>query len=228
MADDTQVTGTPAVELATPPEPTSAQTTSATTEAAQETPVQPAYVTKAELEQMMTETLRRVKQSDRDRAKQTDDKLNAIRTRLETGGAQLTPSQVNVLREQIENESEVPAQAPASALTPEMKEQADYVYAQLDATFEDVGAIVTPNDPEYKAIKEALDDPKGSLAKVIRIAGKAAEAKAARVASQKENAAARTIGNGGSTNSDPNNISHLTDSAELYRIGDRAIRSKRK
>jgi hypothetical protein len=197
MADDTQVTGTTAAGLATPPAPTLAQTTSPT-EAAQETPETPVYVTKEELDQLMAETLRRAKQSDRDRMKQIDEKLTTIKTRLEAGGNQLTPSQVSVLRDQIEEEADTatPAKAPASAMTPEMQAQADFVYAQIDAAFEDVGTAVTPNDPEWKQIKDVLDDPKGSLAKAIRAASKAAEIKAERLASQKDNAAAR-VGSGG-------------------------------
>jgi hypothetical protein len=198
MADDTQVTGITAAGLATPPEPTLAQTPS-TTEAAPETPETPVYVTKEELDQLMAETLRRAKQSDRDRMKQIDEKLTTIKARLEAGGDQLTPSQVNVLREQIEEEGNVTqAQAPASALTPEMQAQADFVFMQIDETFADMGIQVTVNDPEWKGIKDALDDPKGSLAKAIRAATKAADAKAARVASQKDNAAARTVSGGGS------------------------------
>lgn len=200
MADDTQVTGTTAAGLATPPEPTLAQTPS-TTEAAQETPETPVYVTKQELDQMMAETLRRAKQSDRDRMKQIDTKLSDIKTRLEAGGTQLTPSQVDVLREQIEQEVESPtgqAQAPASAMTPEMQAQADYVYSQMDETFADVGTAVTVSDPEWKEIKAALDDPKGSLPKLIRVTAKQAEAKALRIASQKEGAAARVSNGGGS------------------------------
>jgi hypothetical protein len=197
MADDTLLTGTTAAGLATPPAPTSALTTS-TTEAAQDTPASPVYVTEEALEQKAAEIIRRMKQSDKDRMKQIDTKLSDIKSRLEAGGDQLTPSQVNVLREQIENEGEVQAQAPASALTPEMQAQADYVYGQLDETFADIGTHVTVNDPEWKGIKDALDDPKGSLAKALRAATKAAEAKAARVASQKDNAAARTVSGGGS------------------------------
>jgi len=197
MADDTQITGTTAAGLATPPEPTLTQDTS--TEAAAETPVQPKYVTEEALEQKATEIIRRMKQSDKDRMKQIDTKLSDIKARLESGGAQLNASQVNVLREQIEQEvdSGVQAQAPASALTPEMQAQADFVYSQIDAAFEDVGTSVTANDPEWKLIKDALDDPKGSLAKAIRAASKAAETKAQRLASQKNNAAARAVSAGG-------------------------------
>ena len=201
MADTPQAAGTPAVELATPLTPTSAQTTP-DQGAAQETPATPAYVTKQELDQIMAETLRRVKQSDRDRMKQIDEKLTTIKSRLESGGSQLTPQQVNVLREQIETEIEPAAQeeAPASALTPDVQAQVDYVYAQLDATFADVGTKVLPSDPEYKSIKDTLDDPNGSLPKLIRIAAKAAEAKAERIASQQEGAAARVV-SGGATQS---------------------------
>jgi vacuolar-type H+-ATPase subunit H len=211
--ETTQVTGTADAGTATPIEPTLTQTTPVEGAAA-ETPVEPKYVTEEVLEQKAAEIIRRMKQSDRDRMKQIDTKLSEIKSRMETDGAQLTPSQVNVLREQIEQE--VPEIAPAGGfdtagrtsaysttnpdMTPEMKVQADFVYAQLEATFADVGAAVTPNDPEWKEIKDVLDDPKGSLAKAIRTAGKAAEKKLERVAAQKNTASARAL-SGGQTQS---------------------------
>ncbi len=197
MADITQVAGTAAAELATPLDPTSVQGATEQVEA-QEKPASPTYVTKEELDQIMAETLRRAKQSDKDRMKQIDDKLNTIKTRLESGGTQLTPQQVNVLREQIEEEGDVKqVAAQASAMTPEVQAQVDFIYDQLDETFADVGTTVTINDPEWAAIKAALDDPKGSLAKMIRVAAKQAEAKAARVASQQAAAPARAVSAGG-------------------------------
>ena len=211
MADETRTTGTTGSELATPNTPTSAQTVPAV-ETAQEKPAEPQYVTREVLDQTIAETLRRVKQSDRDRMKQIDEKLTTIKTRLESGGTQLTQQQVNVLREQIEEEVISPAEqkeAPASALPPEVQAQVDYVYAQIDATFADVGTTVLPSDPEWKAIKEVMDDPKGSLPKLIRIAAKQAEAKQERTASLKESAAARVV-SGGPTQSGEVN---LTESA---------------
>lgn len=197
MSDNTQVTGTTDAELAAPIDPTSAQETPAQGEA-QETPVSQTYVTKVELDQILAETLRRAKQSDKDRMKQIDEKLNSIKTRLEAGGTQLTPQQVNALREQIEEEGgEGQVTAQASAMTPEMKAQAEFVYAQLEATFADVGVTVTPNDPEYREIKAVLDDPNGSLAKLIRVAARQAEAKVERVASLKQGASARAVSAGG-------------------------------
>lgn len=214
MADDLRTTGTAGAELATPITPPSAQTVPAV-ETAQEKPAEPKYVTKEELDQIMAETLRRAKQSDRDRMKQIDEKLTTIKTRLESGGTQLTQQQVNVLREQIEEEviptspAEQKVDAPASALPPEVQAQVDYIHAQLDATFADVGVTVLPSDPEWKAIKEVMDDPNGSLSKLIRIAAKQAEAKQERTASLKEGAAARVI-SGGPTQSGEGN---LTESA---------------
>lgn len=212
MADETKATGTTGTELATPIDPPSAQTVPAG-ETAQEKPAEPKYVTKEELDQIMAETLRRAKQSDRDRMRQIDEKLTTIKTRLESGGNQLTPQQVNVLREQIEEEVISPAEqkveAPASALPPEVQAQVDYIHAQIDATFADVGTTVLPSDPEWKAIKEVMDDPNGSLPKLIRIAAKQAEAKQERTASLKEGAAARVI-SGGPTQSGEGN---LTESA---------------
>jgi hypothetical protein len=185
-------------------------------------------VTKEELEQIMAETLRRAKQSDKDRAKQIDEKLNAITTRLQSGGNQLTPQQVNVLREQIEEEVHVEpkAEAQASAVPPEVQAQTDFVYAQMDATFADVGTVVTPNDPEWTEINAVLNDPNGSLAKLIRVSARQAEAKAVRETAQKTQAAARVVGNTGGGTSNPNNISNINDSAALYAMGEERLKNK--
>ena len=215
MADDLRTTGTAGAELATPITPPSAQTVPAV-ETAQEKPAEPKYVTKEELDQIMAETLRRAKQSDRDRMKQIDEKLTNIKTRLESGGTQLTQQQVNVLREQIEEEviPTSPAEqkeAPASAIPPELQAQVDYVYAQIDATFADVGTTVLPSDPEWKAIKDVMDDPKGSLPKLIRIAAKQAEAKQERTASLKESAAARVVSGGPTQSGEVNHTESAHD-----------------
>lgn len=198
--DNTQVTGNTVEGVATLTQP-SAQDVSANAETAQETPVGQKYVTEEAFEQKLAEAIRRVKQSDKDRMSLIDKKLEAIKSRLESGGQQLSPQQVNALREQITEEvgdaTDVKQEKPqASGISAEMQAQADFVYAQLDETFADVGTSVTPNDPEWVQIKEVLDSPKGSIPKLIRVAGKAAEAKAERIATQKNTAAARAVSGG--------------------------------
>lgn len=82
-----------------------------------------------------------------------------------------------------------------------IRQQVEFVYGQIQTVFDEAGAEVTPNDPEYKQIEAAMSDPKGSLAKTLLAAGKAAETKAARVLAHKDTAKARVTGGGSSTNS---------------------------
>ena len=91
----------------------------------------------------------------------------------------------------------------------------------------DVGVYVSPRDPEYARIQRELENPNGSLAKTIRAAGVAAEAKKARLQQAKQNAQARTMSGGGQT-ADPKDISGITDSKELYRLGSQQMAGGRK
>lgn len=115
------------------------------------------------------------------------------------------------------------AQAPSDDM---IRQQVEFVYGQIQAAFETAGTEVTRNDPEYKEIEAAMSDPKGSLAKTLLAAGKAAESKLARVSAHKETAKARVPGGGGNS-SNPNDISSINDSEQLYTIGDARIRSKK-
>lgn len=149
----------------------------------------------------------------------------------------LTDEQVVLAQEQIINEEQRAAFAPrpsgqqasgpqGQALSDGLTQQVEFVYGQIDATFKDVGVDVTANDVEYKTIETALNDPNGSLAKTIRAAAKAAEAKTVRLEAQKKNAAARVLGGGSGTSSD-NAISSITDSKTLYKLGEKKV-SERK
>ena len=195
----TPIAGTTDAGQATPIDPALAQTNTPAVDAP-ETPAQPAYVTKEELERTTAEIIRRVQQSSKDRAKQITNELSAIKSRLEVTGVQLSAQQEDALRNKISDELENPAEqagAQASALPPEVQAQVNWMYSQIDETFADIGTKVTPNDPEWKAVQTAIDDPKGSFSKVILAAGKAANAKAERVNDQKTNAPARVVSGGG-------------------------------
>lgn len=125
------------------------------------------------------------------------------------GVLKLTEEQVMEAQEQIIREEQRSAFAPKgqTANSPggqtssddQIRQQVEFVYGQINDVFAEVGTEVTPNDPEFKGIDEALKNPKGSLAGTIRAANKAAEAKAARLKVQKESAKARVTGGGSTT-----------------------------
>lgn len=157
----------------------------------------PQAVTEEVLEQRLAEAIRRMKQSERDRAKQIDAKLEALKSRLEAGGAQLQPAQVSALREQLEadlGDDGLPAQAgtpkaPTQAVA--MNEQVAYLEAQMGRVFARAGMEVTPADKEWQMIQAELDNPAGSMADTLYASLQAAQAKAARVAQNGQYAAAR-------------------------------------
>lgn len=147
----------------------------------------------------------------------------------------LTDDQVAEAKRAIISEEQMnaysPAQSPtgeAAAPAPELEQMERFVANQIEATFQEVGVRVTPDDvDEFKTINAAWNDPNGSLAKTLIAVTKAAEAKAARLALQKQNAAARVVSGGAESTSDPNNISNITDAKTLYRMGEAKL-SKRK
>lgn len=196
QADDTKAV-TPDAGAATPEQ----ALTQGTSPEEKATESQPQYVTKEEFDRLMADNLRRMKQSDKDRAANVDKKLNDILSRFEKGNAQLSQQQVDVLRQQIEDETEPQTQGapPASSVTPEMQANSDYISGELAHLWEETGVSVTPNDPEFTQIKAVLDNPQGNMAKLMYAAGKAAETKAARIERLKENADARVIAGGGTT-----------------------------
>lgn len=198
MTTPAQPAGAPQEPIppAEPLEPTSTQPG----ETPESQPAQPAYVTKEELDQRDAELLRRLKQSDRDRAKQIDARLTEITGMLKQSGVQVNEAQAAAIRNQITDQIDgagEPQPAGASAaLPPEVQLQVDFVYQQIDAAFQEAGTPVTPNDPEWSTVKAALDDPRGSLAKTIVAAHNAAATKKARVTSLQGSAPAR-VGGGG-------------------------------
>lgn len=146
------------------------------------------------------------------------------------GVLKLSDEQVQQARRDIVTDaySEPAAQSQAGAQSPVDGNPIQVLNGYLGAVFEEVGVVVTANDPEFKKLQDAIDEawtidgPQG-LVKVQRAAIKAAESKAARLEAQKKNAAARVAGGGEGSTSDPSNISNITDAKELYRLGEKKV-----
>lgn len=194
----TQGVATPQVQ--TPAQPASPN--GAAQEQAQEQT--PQYVTVEHLAQFGEQIVTRMKQSDKDRSKRIEGEITQIKARLESTGVTLAPEQEIKLRNRIGEEIDSPAvetQTPQAQASPEG--DADKIVAQfVSDIFLEAGTQVTKTDPEWGELQKVLDatwnDPKGAI-KVTRAALKAAEAKALRLSSNNENAAARVVGAGGST-----------------------------
>jgi hypothetical protein len=132
------------------------------------------------------------------------------------GILKLTEDQVQTAKREIINEEQMAAFTPqeSQASTPGQAPSNDsadfgqFVYDQIDKTFELIGTPVTTQDKEWAMIQKELDDPMGSIAKTQLAAIDASRAKATRLAEQKAKAPARVINTGsGSTNQQPKTLS---------------------
>jgi hypothetical protein len=154
--------------------------------------------------------------------------LEASKGVLNLSDEQVKQAKKDIVAQAYESAPEAEAET-AAAPTPDamIQQQAEFVYSQIDAVFNEHGVTITPNDPNFKELEKALNDPQGSFAKTLVVANKIAAAAAARTAQKKESAAGRVTG-GGPVTSNDNSISGITDSATLYEIGDKQIREKRR
>jgi len=161
----------------------------------------PQYVTKEEMEGFAADILRRAKQSDRDRSKRIEDQLTGIKAMLEKAGTKLDAEQEANLRDQITDEIDnAEGQQPAEPREVQQPAGPSPVDQFLAGIWAEAGATVTPNDPEWAALKKVMDDnfdnPQG-LTKVLLAANKAAQDKQKRTADMQETAAARVGGGDG-------------------------------
>lgn len=118
----------------------------------------------------------------------TDEQVEAAQTKI------IREEQMNALKPKgpTGNESQPPAASPEAQMM--------FVNTQIDEVVNGYGVEITPADKEeWALIQNALRDPKGSLAKTLVAADKAASAKAERVNSFKGNAPARTVSDGQAT-----------------------------
>lgn len=138
------------------------------------------------------------------------------------GVLKLSDEQVQAAQQDIIREEQMSAFRPAepqnngpqpASPNETVVRQVEFVYEQINGIFDDVGTQVNANDAEWKTVQSALDDPKGSLAKTLRAATKAAEAKSARIATQQKNAPARVISTGGES---PSGETPAKSASELW------------
>lgn len=145
----------------------------------------------------------------------------------------LTPQQVDQARQKIVTEAytaaaqpEQPAEQPVNLPDPNQ-----FLDAQLKVVYQEVGTTIEASDPEAAGLQATIEavfnDPNG-LTKILFAAQKAAAAKATRLQQRQETAGARVVSGGGQqTTTDPNDISGITDSKELYRLGEKRISGKK-
>ena len=100
--------------------------------------------------------------------------------------------------------------------------------AATEKQFTKEGIRVDSTDAEFKAIKDAWEDPNGNEIQYAAAVADAIKAKKARLAEVADKAPIRAAGTGGGTTTNPNDISKITDSSKLYELGDAQMRKGKK
>lgn len=178
-------------------------------ETGKEPQAQPQYVTKEDMGVFANQIVEKIKQSDKDRSKRVEGELGAIKDLITKGGVQLTPQQEQAMREEIgarlDQETANPVTSQAQ-LTTQQAADIDPVAEFAKSVFDQVGATVTKNDPEWAAIQKVMDEnfnnpSPAALARVSAAMVTAATTKKARTTNNQESAAARVGGGGSVANS---------------------------
>jgi hypothetical protein len=161
---------------------------------------QPKYVTKEELAEAIELGFRRAQKSAKSRTQAVEAQVNAIKAQLEKAGAVISPEITQNLRQQVETELDTqeaaPPTAPGAAPASAQPGTGDPVFDWTVEAYKAEGIEIKPGDPEFKAIKAALDDPAGNWIKYQKTVLQAIETKRERTASQTATADARTLGGG--------------------------------
>lgn len=168
--------------------------------AASEEPQEKAYVTveqfealQAQLADREEEILRRAKQSSRDQAKAIQAEVEKTKKLFEaTTGIKLSPEQERMMRQQVEADmtADVAQESPNAkgqdAGEPMSPEQIGAMIEQVtESAFKEAGAVVSPSDPEGKAIDEYLRTPGWTEAGLMAVSIKAGLQKAQRLSKSK-------------------------------------------
>jgi hypothetical protein len=158
-------------------------------------------LTRKDVEEIVGKVFQRAQQSSRDRDRNIEAEVQKLTQVIQKAGLQVTPEAATKLREQAEAVVDQQQPAPEQPGAPAQDEPGPgtVVFDWTTAYYKTVGAEIAKTDPEYQQVKAALDDPNGSLVAYQIAVQKAVEAKKVRVASQSQNADARTLGEGSSS-----------------------------
>ena len=126
--------------------------------------------------------------------------LNASKGVLGLSDQQIEQAKQKIVTEAYttpEPQAGTPTSEPGA--TPDVDQAIQYMNAEIENVFAEVGTSVTSADPEFKDLQAVIDaawnDSKG-LVKILRAADKAATAKAGRLQASRETAPARVVGGG--------------------------------
>jgi len=154
-------------------------------------------LTRADLEVFADQLVRRVSQSTKARNEQVTQQVAALKEFVEQStGQKLDKVAEAKMRARIEEQLDA---ADSEQVIPQDAEQPDEhpIITMTKGIYEEEGIEIKPNDPEYKDVEAAYNDPKGSVAKYVRAVMGAVEAKRERLETRDNTAEARASGGGG-------------------------------
>lgn len=150
------------------------------------------FVTREELNRIIAQTKREVKQADKQRAKQIKQEMDTLKQRLESAGIQVTPEVEAKLHNQVVDslkDDDEPAPEETD-IPPELED----AFAMME--IEKVS--IQESDPEYKQYLQPLfDNDNSSRWQYTAAMRKAIDAKKARTLQQKDKAPLRVPAGGG-------------------------------
>lgn len=156
------------------------------------------------------------------------EQINALK--LTQGALGLTDEQVETAANKIVlNDLKAPRTEQASPAPQTQTNQAQEVDPVIQETlevFKTEGITIEVTDPEYKPLDAILRDPNGNIHQFRKALFAQIEAKRTRVAALQETASARVTGVSGAM-SNPNDLSSITDSKQLYRMGEERFQGKK-
>ena len=165
---------------------------------------QPKYVTEEMLAEAIERGFRRAQQSAADRTRTIESKVKELSDQFQKVGVQITPEIHANMQRQAEQEVDAQPAPQAQQQAPaEQPSEGNPVFDWTQAYYAESGVAIASSDPEWVAVKAALDDPKGSMVKYQIAVQKAVELKRARVTTTTETANARVVGAGGQPGTAP-------------------------
>lgn len=166
-----------------------------------ETPKEQKFVTEDQLAAAVEKGVRRAQQSAADRNRTIEARVSELAQQV-SKFTKVTPEMQQQMVRQATDEVDQALSATSQESTePETDDpgEGNPVYAWTRDYFTVEGLTIEKDDPEYKQIRTALDDPSGTFAKYTKVVMKAVEEKRQRMDADKEAADARTLGAGSGT-----------------------------
>lgn len=192
-------------------------------------------LTIADVERIAEEKATRIAQSFVDKAEnrisaKAQEQINALRltqTALGLSDEQVEQAANKIVLNDLKAPRAEQASPAAAAQTNHAAREVDPVIQETLDVFKAEGVTIETADPEYKPLDLILRDPNGNIHQYRKELFRQIEAKRLRVTASAQTASARVLG-GGTLTTNPNDISAVTDSKQLYRMGEERLSGGRK